>query len=160
MSTYEFLLFAHLLFVVTWVGTDIGLQVLALRAMGAGPERTIAFTADVEWLGTRLLVPSSLLVIVFGILLVNELGYDFGRHWIVLGFVGLRVLVPGRRDFPRPRDRAHRPLRGGAAADDPDVQRRIRRVLSVSRIELVILDRGGAGHGRQARLFDGGSTAA
>jgi hypothetical protein len=29
MSTYELLLFAHLVFVVTWVGTDICLQVLS-----------------------------------------------------------------------------------------------------------------------------------
>jgi hypothetical protein len=32
MSTYEFLLFAHLLFVVALVGTDIGMQVLSFRA--------------------------------------------------------------------------------------------------------------------------------
>jgi len=40
MTSYEILLFAHLLFVVTWVGTDICLQVLSFRALGAGPERT------------------------------------------------------------------------------------------------------------------------
>jgi hypothetical protein len=72
MSTYEFLLFAHLLFVVTWVGTDIGIQFLSLRVLGAGPQRTVEFTADIEWLGTRLLIPASLLVVVFGVLLVNN----------------------------------------------------------------------------------------
>ncbi len=124
MSTYEFLLFAHLLFVVTWVGTDIGLQVLALRAMGAGPERTIAFTADVEWLGTRLLVPSSLLVIVFGILLANNVGYDFGDTWIVLGFVafgfsflaGATFLGPRRGASPASRRSAGWTTRTSSAA--------------------------------------------
>src|SRR4051794_7432621 len=88
MSTYEALLFAHLLFVVTWVGTDIGLQFLALRAMRATGERRVAFMADVEWLGTRLLIPSALLVVIFGGLLVNEVGYDFGDTWIILGLAG------------------------------------------------------------------------
>jgi hypothetical protein len=80
MSTYEFLLFAHILFVAAWVGTDIGLQVLAFRTLGAGPERTVTFTADIEWLGTRFLVPSSLLVIVFGIPLANNVGAGRRTH--------------------------------------------------------------------------------
>src|SRR6185295_16646848 len=88
MSTYEFLLFAHLLFVVTWVGTDIGIQVLSFRVLGAGPQRTVEFSADIEWLGTRLLIPAALLVVVFGVLLVNNVGFEFGDTWIILGFLG------------------------------------------------------------------------
>ena len=87
---------------------------LALRAMGAGPERTIAFTADVEWLGTRLLVPSSLLVIVFGILLANNVGYDFGDTWIVLGFVAFGFSFLAGATFLGP-DGAHLPPRGASA---------------------------------------------
>jgi uncharacterized membrane protein len=139
MSTYEFLLFAHLLFVVTWVGTDVCLQVLALRALSAGPENTVAFTADVEWLGTRLLVPSSLLVIVFGVLLVNNVGFDFGDTWIILAFVAFAASFIAGAGFLGPESGRISKLAAERGAEDAEVQARIGRILFVSRIELVIL---------------------
>src|SRR5687767_13317347 len=84
ITTYELLLFGHLLFVVAWVGTDIALQVLSLRILSAGPERSAAFLSDIEWLGTRLLTPAALLVVVFGFGLISELDYSVGDTWIWL----------------------------------------------------------------------------
>lgn len=139
MTTYEFLLFAHLLFVVTWVGTDICLQVLAFRAMAAGPQRTVVFSSDVEWLGKRLLVPSSLLVVVFGVLLVNEVGYDFSDTWITLAFIAFAASFIAGAGFLGPESGRISKLAAERGAEDADVQARIRRVLFVSRIELVIL---------------------
>jgi len=139
MTTYEFLLFAHLLFVVTWVGTDICLQVLSFRAMAAGPQRTIEFTADVEWLGTRLLIPSSLLVLVFGVLLVNHVGFEFGDTWVILGLAGFAFSAIVGSAFLGPESGRISKLGAERPADDPEVQARIRRILLVSRIELVIL---------------------
>jgi hypothetical protein len=139
MTTYEFLLFAHLLFVVTWVGTDICLQVLSFRAIGAGPERTVQFTGDVEWLGTRLLVPSSLLVVVFGVLLVNEVGYDFSDTWITLAFIAFAASFIAGAGFLGPESGRISKMGAERPADDPELQSRIRRILLVSRIELVIL---------------------
>ena len=139
MSTYEFLLFAHLLFVVTWVGTDIALQVLSFRVLRAGPERTVSFTADVEWLGTRLLVPSSLLVILFGVLLASNVGYDFGATWITLGFVAFALSFIAGAGFLGPETGRISRLAADRGPEDPDVQARIKRVLLVSRIELIIL---------------------
>ena len=139
MSTYEFLLFAHLLFVVTWVGTDICLQVLSLRALRAPAERRVAFMADVEWLGMRLLTPSALLVVVFGVLLVNEVGYEFSDTWITLAFVAFGASFIAGAGFLGPESGRIAKLAAERGPDDPDVQRRIRRVLLVSRIELIVL---------------------
>lgn len=139
MTAYELLLFAHLLFVVTWVGTDICVQVLSFRALRAGPERTIDFAADVEWLGTRLLVPASLLVVVFGVLLVNEAGYDFGQTWITLGFIAFGLSFLAGAGYLGPESGRISKLAAERGAEDSDVQARIRRVLLVSRVELLIL---------------------
>jgi uncharacterized membrane protein len=139
MSTYEFLLFAHLLFVVTWVGTDICIQVLSLRVLGAGPQRTVDFTADIEWLGTRLLLPASLLVVVFGVLLVNNVGFDFGDTWIILGLAGFAFSAGVGSAFLGPESGRISNLAAERSPDDPEVQARIRRILLVSRVELVIL---------------------
>ena len=139
LTTYEALLFGHLLFVVTWVGTDVCLQVLGLRARRAGPQRTVELAADVEWLGTRLLVPSSLLVLVFGVLLVNDIGYEFSQTWITLAFVAFAASFLTGAGFLGPETGRVAKLAAERGADDPDVQRRIRRIFLISRIELVIL---------------------
>jgi len=139
MTTYEALLFGHLLFVVVWVGTDVCLQVLGLRVLRAGPERTVEFAADIEWLGTRLLVPSSLLVIVFGVLLVNNIGYDFSDTWITLAFAAFAASFLAGAGFLGPETGRIAKLAADRGARDADVQRRVRRVLVISRVELVIL---------------------
>lgn len=138
MDTHEFLLFGHLLFVITWVGTDIGLQILSLRAL-ARPERSVDFMADVEWLGTRLLMPASLLVLVFGILLVNEVGYDFGDLWITLAFAAFLFSFLLGAGFLGPESGRISKLADERGPAERDVQRRIRRVLWFSRLELLVL---------------------
>jgi hypothetical protein len=46
-----------LLAAVVWVGGDVMLQALAFRVLRADDaRRMVGFTADVEWVGTRLLV--------------------------------------------------------------------------------------------------------
>ena len=129
MSTYEVLLFGHLLVVVAWVGTDVALQVLSFRTLRAGPERMVQFTADVEWIGLRLLIPSSLLVILFGILLTTTSASTSRDTWIVLASP-VRRLVRRRSRLPRSRDRADSKLAAERGVDAPEVQARIRRVLS------------------------------
>jgi uncharacterized membrane protein len=139
MTTYEALLFGHLLFVITWVGTDVAMQVLSFRAMAAGPQRMVEFMRDVEWLGTRLLIPTSLLVLVFGILLVNEVGYDFGDTWITLAFAGYGFSFLLGAGFLGPETGRIGGLIDERGAEDPEVQRRIGRILLLSRLELLVL---------------------
>lgn len=140
MSAYELLLFGHLLFVIAWLGTDVGMQALSLRARRQGPERSVQFMADVEWLGTRVLVPSSLLVLVFGVLLVLEVdAYDFSQAWITLAFVAFLASFVTGAAFLGPESGRIAALAAERGADDPEVRARTARVLLVSRIELVIL---------------------
>ena len=139
MTTYEWLLFAHLLFVVAWVGTDIGIQVLSFRVLGAGGQRRVDFLADIEWLGTRLLIPAALAVVAFGLLLVNELGYDLGQTWLILGLAGFLFSAIVGSAFLGPESGRVAALAGEKGPEAPEVEARSRRLLLVSRIELVIL---------------------
>ena len=139
MSTYEVLLFAHLLFVVTWVGTDICLQVLSFRVLRAGGQRAVDFLADIEWLGTRLLLPSGFLVVIFGFLLVNDIGYDLGQTWLILGLAGWVFSLIVGAGFLGPESGRIANLAAEGGPDSPEFEARARRLLLVSRIELVIL---------------------
>jgi len=138
-TAYKVLLFGHILSVVTWVGSSICMQVLSLRALRAGPTDSLQFLGDVEWIGKRLLSPAGLLVVVFGLLLVNEVGYEFTDTWIVLALTAVALAFLVVVGYLGPQSVRLSKLVGQRGPADPDVQARIRRIMLVSRIELVIL---------------------
>ena len=139
MSTYELLLFGHILFVVAWVGTDIGLQMLALRAIAEGPQETVGFLRSVSWLGKGYLPVVSILVIVFGALLVSEAGYEFSQTWVALGFAGFIFSFLLGAGFLGPETGRITKLIEERGPEDAEVQSRIHRIVRLSRIELVVL---------------------
>ena len=140
MTYAEFLLFGHLLFVATWVGTAVSLQLFALRARMAGPQRMADFLADVEWIGLRLLNPAALLVVVFGVLLVIEdPNYEFSQAWITLGLIAFVASATTGAAFLGPETGRIGKLVQQHGPDAAEVQARIRRVFLISRIELVVL---------------------
>jgi uncharacterized membrane protein len=140
MSYPEFLLFGHLVFVAFWVGTDVSLQLFALRARIAGPERMATFLGDVEWIGLRLLSPSSLLVVIFGVLLVIEdPNYELSQAWVTLGLIAFLASAITGAGFLGPETGRIGKLIDARGADNPEAQLRIARVFLISRIELVIL---------------------
>jgi uncharacterized membrane protein len=138
MTTYELLLFAHLTCVVTWVGGTICLQVLALRARRS-PDRMAEFLGDAEWVGHRLLAPASVLVVVFGVLLANEVGYDLSDTWILLAFAAFLLSFAVGAAYLDPESGRLSELVSEFGPGDPAVRRRIRRVGLVSQVELLIL---------------------
>jgi hypothetical protein len=140
ITLYEFLLFAHITFVAVWVGGGAMLQILAFRSLAAGPERTATLLGDVEWVGTRIFVPTSLLVVIFGVwLVIEEPAWEFSQFWVSAGlamflasfFVGALFLGPESGRIKK--------LMDARGPEDVDVQTRIRRVLLTSRIELLFL---------------------
>lgn len=139
IETYEWFLAAHILAAVIWVGGALAVQVFALRAQRASePARMGAVAADAEWIGTRIFIPASLAVVVFGFLLIAEADYDYDfwivfaiAVWVLSFLVGSAFLGPesGRLDK----------LIAAKGLDDGEVQRRMRRIFLISRIELVLL---------------------
>jgi uncharacterized membrane protein len=140
MSLYEFLLFMHILMAVTWVGGDIALQVLAVRATRAkDPARTASLTADAEWMGLRVFMPASILLLIFGIWAASEGNWDFGQAWISIGFGAFIFSFFLGMTFLGPESGRIKQLVRERSYEDPEVQRRIGRILLLSRIELVVL---------------------
>lgn len=138
-TSYKLLVFAHILSVIALVGSSLGTHVLALRAVAAGPERTASFIDDVEWLGRRLQAPAALLVVVFGVWLGKDAGFDFSQAWLILGMTGFAVCFGLVVAFIGPASGRVHQLIATRGAADPEVLVGVRRVLFLSRIELVIL---------------------
>jgi hypothetical protein len=139
VSTYQWYLMVHILMAVVWVGGAHLIQLLAVRILKADdPHRLAAFAKDADWIGTRVFAPSALLLLVFGFLLVEEtdIGYPF---WVQFGLGVFAYSFVSGLLFLGPEAGRISKLVAARGAADPDVQRRIRRILLFSRFELLLL---------------------
>jgi len=141
ITTYEWLLFGHILGVVAWVGANIVLQLLAIRARAAAGQRAVDFLADIEWLGTRYFIPISLIVVALGFALVGESdgAYELSQFWVSAGLGMFLVSFLLGAGFLGPESGRIAKLADERGPDDAEVQGRIGRVVWVSRFELVLL---------------------
>ena len=140
MTFYELLVFAHVLMVVVWVGGSLAIQALALRATGAGePARMTAVSADAEWIGLRVFMPASLLLVIFGVWAAIDGDWDFGQAWISIGFAAVLFSFFLGMAFLGPESGRIKALIEERGVGHPDVTRRSRRILLFSRIEVLIL---------------------
>src|SRR5215203_4793696 len=88
-DSYKWLLAFHILLAVVWVGSNTAIQIFVIRAIRAGPDRVAYFAKEIEWYGTRVLVPTSLILVILGFILLHESSgaYDLGQGWVTFGFV-------------------------------------------------------------------------
>ena len=141
MSFYELLLFLHLGGAITWLGGGVATQFFALRALAAGDSRRIAaIAADIEWVGSRILSTASLLTLIAGLALVWESdAWGFGDDWIVIALVLFAVTFLAGIGFFGPEAGRISALVATEGAESPAAQARIRRILILTRIDLVLL---------------------
>ena len=89
---YDWLLFAHILMAMVWLGGALLLNVLAIQALrGADRDGVARFVTNLRVIGPRVFAPSVVLLLGFGIWLVLESdAWDFEQSWIQIG-LGLFV---------------------------------------------------------------------
>ena len=126
---YELYLAVHILCAVLWVGGGVSVHILGRWVQKSGdPERIVAFNRDAVKLGNVFYAPLALVLIVAGVLLVEEVGYSYGDLWITLDFLGWpsasprdSASTPSRharsRSLSAPREwRPRRPRRASGAS--------------------------------------------
>jgi hypothetical protein len=101
----------------------------------------VALLQDVEWIGSRILTPSAVLVVIFGFGLLSEYdgAYELSQTWVWLGLAAFAASAILGAGFLGPESGRIGGLAEERGADDPEVQRRSRRLLLFSRIELLVL---------------------
>jgi uncharacterized membrane protein len=139
ITTYQAYLAVHIRTAVVWVGGALAVQLFAFRATRAvGGERLAAVAADAEWIGMRVFLPSSLILVVFGFLLMSEGNWEW-EAWVVVALVvwgasaltGAAFLGPESGRVSRAIERH--------GIDSAEARARIKRIFLVSRVELVLL---------------------
>jgi uncharacterized membrane protein len=140
MSSYELLLFVHVLAAVVWVGGAMSLQVLAIRAERSADGGRIAnFATEAEWVGSRVFLPSSIVLLLAGIGLTLEGDWGFTTPWVLLGLIAFGLSALTGSLFLGPESGRIGKMIADVGPQDPDVLARIKRIFLVSRIELVVL---------------------
>src|SRR4051794_30841650 len=138
---FQLFLYVHLSAVAVWLGGAAAIQFLALRALRSDDAvRTANFASDAEWFGMRVLLPSSLVVIAMGIAMVlNSDFYGFGDDWIVIALLLFAVTFVAGAAFFGPESGRIAKLIETEGPAAPAVGAKVRRILALSRADLVLL---------------------
>jgi uncharacterized membrane protein len=137
---YDTLKFLHVLAAITWVGSAIYAQVLATKVLGENdPAHVVRVAKDIGDLGKRLITPSAIAVLVLGIWIVAVSAWNFTDTWVLLGLVGIAITIATGAGFLGPETERIGKLGADRDPSDPELQRRIKRVFMVSRVDLVVL---------------------
>ena len=137
---YEFLLTIHVLAAVIWVGGGLAMHILGRRVLKRGDSNEIfEFSKEINTVSLRLYAPTSLILLIAGILLVNEAGYDFSQLWITLAFIGWAFSFIVGVAYYGPQDKKLQTL---VAADGPTatgIVENVRQALLVNSVEQLVL---------------------
>ena len=138
MSWSELLLFLHVAVAIVWVGGGLMMQFFGIRAtMSGDPSRMAVLGEDIEWIATRVFIPSSLLAFLSGVLLVVDSDfYGFGDDWIVIALVLYATTFLAGLLFMGPESARIGKL---TAEGSPEAGPRTLRLLLLSRLDLVLL---------------------
>lgn len=138
-TTYQWYLAIHILAAVLWVGGAFTIQLLAIRAARPNARLQLgSLASEIEWVGTRLFIPSSLILVIMGFLLVSEGNWDW-EFWVafalavwIASFVsGIAFLGPQSGKLGKDVEQF--------GPDSPQAMARLQKIFLVSRVELVLL---------------------
>jgi uncharacterized membrane protein len=140
MTWYTFFKSVHVICAVIWVGGATMVQAYAFRILGTGDgKRQADFAKDTEIVGMRVFLPASLLLFLAGIGMMVNLSWPWGQNWIVLGLIAFGLSFAIGIGFLGPESGRLAALIDQYGPDAPAVKARIRRIVTVSRCELVML---------------------
>jgi uncharacterized membrane protein len=140
VSRYEIYLTFHVLMAIVWLGGGLAISVLGWRIVLTNDGRAMAaFAKNVEWLGNRIFVPASLVLLVLGFLMIHDGAWSYSSLWIVIGLAGFAVTFLTGLLFLGPQGGKIGKLIEAEGVESPAVKAQIRRVLFVSRLDLITL---------------------
>jgi uncharacterized membrane protein len=88
LTWYELWLFIHLLAAMVWIGGAVAIRVFGiLTKRAADPAKSAFFAQSVSLMVTRVLAPAALVVLVAGIALVDNGGWDWSAPFVVWGLI-------------------------------------------------------------------------
>ena len=139
-SWYEIFKAIHVLAAMVWLGGGTIITILAWRAQRARDNvQLVQIARQAEWAGTRVFVPSALVVLAMGIVLMAKGDFGYGEFWPLFGLIAWGVSFVVGATFLGPEAGRLARLTEVKDPDDPEVVARTNRVLAVARADVVLI---------------------
>jgi hypothetical protein len=133
----EWLVAIHIVCAIVWLGGAFMTQLYALRAQ-SGAIPLGPFAKQVDFVGLRTFLPASLILLGTGIWLVSRDVFTLDE-WVVWGLIVIAISIVLGAGFLGPESGRVGKLIDERGDQDPEVRRRLGRLFTVSRVELVLL---------------------
>jgi len=139
-ATFNVYKMIHVVAAVIWVGGGAMLAVLALITERENDPRALAALGHkVEFIATRVFIPSSLVVLLFGILMMVKGDLDWGQFWVIVGLVGFAATFLTGIAFLSPQTKKFNAFAEEKGAEAPETQAALQKLLLVARFDVALL---------------------
>jgi uncharacterized membrane protein len=140
VTWYTFFKSIHVVTAVIWVGGAVMVQAYAFRILRIPDARRQAdFAKDTEVVSMRVFIPASWILLLTAIAMMINLDWDWGQNWIVLGLIAFALSFVLGAAFLGPESGRIAKIIEREGPESAEAQSRIRRILVLSRCELVVL---------------------
>jgi uncharacterized membrane protein len=138
MTRYEFLVLLHIIAVIVWLGAGFTMDLLFLRAERTRNPAEMGKAGELqEWLVPRVFIPSGILTLVLGLLLVWDGPWSFDDLWILIGLTGWIASFGVGFLFIRPQGEKMKEIVAQHGPTSVEAQRQGRLLGVVSRVQLL-----------------------
>jgi uncharacterized membrane protein len=140
-GAYEIYKSLHIAFAVIWVGGGVALTVIGLLAERANDPREIATIVKyAEKLGQRVFTPSSVIVLAFGIAMIEKGGLGWGVFWIDFALAAWALSFAVGAGYLGPTaGKIHKAYQASGGALTPEITALQRQILRVVRFDAAML---------------------
>jgi uncharacterized membrane protein len=130
----------HVLAAIVWLGGGAMITVLAWRAQRTKDNaQLLQIGKQAEWLSMRVFVPSSLVVLAMGFVLMHKGDFGYGHFWTLFGLIAWGVSFVVGAAFLGPEAGRLAKLIETKGPEDPEVVARLNRIISVARADVVLV---------------------
>jgi uncharacterized membrane protein len=137
---YEVFKTVHVVAAITWLGGGLLITVLALRADRAGnDDDLIGIGRQAEWASTRIFIPSSLVVLVMGVILMHKGQWGYDHFWTLFGLLAWGLSFAVGATFLGPQTAKLNKLVAENGPRHPETQAKLRVILAVARADVVLI---------------------
>lgn len=130
----------HVLAAILWLGGGAAITVLAWQAQRTKDNaQLLQIGKQAEWLSMRLFVPSALVVVAMGVVLMHKGDWGYGNFWTLFGLIAWGVSFVVGAAFLGPESGRLAKLIETKGPEDPEVLARLNRIISVARADVVLI---------------------
>ena len=140
LTWYQWFKAAHVIAAVLWVGGGFLIMLYALVTLRENnPVELANFARKVGLIGQRFFTPMSFAVLGFGFGLVENGNWGYGHFFVQYSLAAWGASALLGMLFPGPESGKLGKLMPTRPPEDPEVQMRIRRILTVARFDVLLL---------------------